>query len=94
MMLVVQHHARVSIHPQPHTSESSSCDDSSEVVGSLSSSCLRKRGGATSAKMLIWIRTVSRSHTHGRAAKPMGNQAFVAKLHDSAQLYPQLKPEW
>ena len=51
-------------------------------------------GLASCMKRLIWMATLSFWQSQYPACTPMGSHDFVAKLVDSAQLKPWLKPEW
>ena len=51
-------------------------------------------GLASCMKRLIWMATLSFWQSQYPACTPIGSHDFVAKLVDSAQLKPWLKPEW
>jgi hypothetical protein len=68
--------------------------DSSELDASASRIMRRTRGAASLMKRLIWMATLSFWHSQKPALTPTAIQDFVAKLVDSAQLKPWLKPEW
>ena len=74
-------------------SEASSVSESSSSVSESSSSVSWHRVHR-SPKMRMSRLTASGTHSHTPASSPISTHASVAKLHDSAQLYPQLNPEW